>query len=291
MPRGRCLALATVFTLTALFFSSAPRNKRESKTLVSKKEPLGHAHAKLYLKYLTQRRSLRLPTEDAERRQKKMFDAIIVPGGGLEKNGQPHLYVKLRLQKAWELRNSTTYIIMLSRGTTHKAPPLGSVGFPIDECKASANYIYSLGDVRPQQILLECSSLDTIGNAAFTLLTHTEAGGMVRLSVISSDFQIERLKSIFDHIFSLGRRTYEISYTAVPTIGVSKSVLARRARKETVALRHWEEVSKPQLRSLQDLHRFLMISHDAYSFFGSQKFDQERKGVPAADMQLIDKTY
>ena len=180
---------------------------------------------------------------------------------------------------------------MLSRGTTHKAPPLGSVGFPIDECKASANYIYSLGDVRPQQILLECSSLDTIGNAAFTLLTHTEAGGMVRLSVISSDFQIERLKSIFDHIFSLGRRTYEISYTAVPTIGVSKSVLARRARKETVALRHWEEVWKPQLRSLQDLHRFLMISHDVYSFFGSQKFDQERKGVPAADMQLIDKTY
>ena len=82
-----------------------------------------------------------------------VYDAVIIPGGGLKMESRARL--QARLKKAWTLRHNTKYFILLSRGTTH-ASRLDRYRFPIDECKADAQFLYSLGDVDRKKLLLEC---------------------------------------------------------------------------------------------------------------------------------------
>ena len=84
--------------------------------------------------------------------KKYMYDAIIIPGGGLTKDGRPHSFVQARLKKAWNSRHEAKYFITLSRGTTHLPPKLDQNGYEMDECKASAQYLYSLGDIKKDRV-------------------------------------------------------------------------------------------------------------------------------------------
>ena len=55
--------------------------------------------------------------------QATKWDAIIVPGGGLEEDGRPYDFVRARLDAALLHDAETEAYIVLSRGTTHKPPP------------------------------------------------------------------------------------------------------------------------------------------------------------------------
>jgi hypothetical protein len=88
----------------------------------------------------------------------------------------------LRVIRAMELcratRESSTstfttncIIALLSYGTTHKAPPLDSRGFPLSEASVAAKYLVDQG-FPVGQILEENVSLDTIGNAYFLRAIH-----------------------------------------------------------------------------------------------------------------------
>lgn len=108
-------------------------------------------------------------SEDGVTRQ---YDAVIIPGGGLSQN-QPLPWVSARLDAALRHAEETQFFLVLSRGTTHKPPPLDADGFPVDESMASARYLIDRG-VAPSRVLIESWSLDTIGNAAFSRLMHCE---------------------------------------------------------------------------------------------------------------------
>ena len=105
-------------------------------------------------------------------RKEGRHDAVIIPGGGLT-DGRPHPWVLARLDAALLHSADTDFFLVLSRGTTHKAPPLDAGGFPIDESAASAQYLIERG-VDSSRVLLESWSLDTIGNAAFARLMHSD---------------------------------------------------------------------------------------------------------------------
>jgi uncharacterized SAM-binding protein YcdF (DUF218 family) len=203
------------------------------------------------------------------------YDAIIVPGGGCQPGGLPHKHVQARLERAWELRNTTRYFIFLSRGTTHKPPPIHKgTGFPIDECKASADYFYSMGEVRKERILLECWSFDTIGNAVATLFFHILPAGMKKLLVITNEFHIDRTKHIFEHIFSLPSNKIEADFLSVENRGLSDEALSIRIGKEKKAISGWKEIMQ-SLKSFYDLHKFVMIEHHAYRYSGDKvEFDE-----------------
>ena len=62
--------------------------------------------------------------------QATKWDAIIVPGGGLEEDGRPYDFVRARLDAALLHDAETEAYIVLSRGTTHKPPPRNARGFP-----------------------------------------------------------------------------------------------------------------------------------------------------------------
>ena len=101
----------------------------------------------------------------------RQFDCVIVPGGGLGAAGQPLPWVAARLDAALKHESETAFFLVLSRGTTHKPPPLDSAGFPVDESAASARYLVERG-VDPSRVLLESWSCVRSAENSLLLTLH-----------------------------------------------------------------------------------------------------------------------
>ena len=198
------------------------------------------------------------------------FDCVIVPGGGLEAStGEPAAWVAARLDAALEYDSRTDFFLVLSRGTTHKPPPVES-GYPVDESAASARYLVARG-IAPSRVLLESWSLDTIGNAAFARLMHADLRGWRKMLVVTSAFHRPRTQAIFDWVFSLPdasgrprRPTAQLSYEEVPERGLDAEQSASRRQKEAQAIEKLQQRTIATISDLQQLHEFLFTRHDAY---------------------------
>jgi len=193
------------------------------------------------------------------------FDAILIPGGGVTPSGTVTPWVQARLDRAIALASSTQYFIPLSAGTIHKPPPQDKAKFPVLESIAGARYLVERG-IEPSRVLPETSSLDTIGNAYFGRMQHTEPLGLRRLHVITSAFHLPRAEAIFAWIFQLSppEPPYWLTFEAVPDVGLSEAVLAaRRQREENGRVRVMEVRS--QLTTLAEVHRWLYTDHAAYA--------------------------
>ncbi len=194
------------------------------------------------------------------------YDAVVVPGGGLRADGRPTAWVGARLDAALAHEKETSYFLVLSRGTTHKPPPVDARGYAIDEASASGAYLIH-GGVAPERVLLESWSLDTIGNAAFARLMHSDARRWRRLHVVTSAFHMARTREIFDWVFGLpphAARQPQISYEAVDEAGLDPEALAGRIEKERRSLDGFRSNVVPRVADLAALHRFLFTEHDAY---------------------------
>ncbi|NER78176.1 MAG: YdcF family protein [Leptolyngbya sp. SIO1D8] len=193
------------------------------------------------------------------------IDAVLIPGGGVSAAGEVVPWVKVRLERAIAYSPSPTYFIPLSAGTTHKPPPLDTQGFPVLESIAAARYLLSRG-VEAERILPETVSLDTIGNAYFARVQHTDPLGLRRLHIITSQFHWPRTQAIFTWIFGLpgSAVSYELTFEATPDIGIPAAVLTARYQKEQAGLAHVMAL-RSRLNSLPDLHRWLYTDHDAYA--------------------------
>ncbi|MFH1978484.1 MAG: YdcF family protein [Candidatus Aenigmatarchaeota archaeon] len=192
------------------------------------------------------------------------YDAIIVPGGGLDPNGTPHSWVKKRLDKALEVYTGKEFLIVLSRGTTHKPPILDKKGFPIDEATSSSEYLLKKG-VDRKNIRAERSSFDTIGNAYFSRVIHTDPMGLKNILVVTSKFHMTRTKSIFKWIFNLEplRVKYKIDFLESDD-GMRANLTKLKHERERSRLNQIKERQK-RIKTLLQLHEWLFTEHDAYS--------------------------
>lgn len=199
-----------------------------------------------------------------------MYDAIIVPGGGVRESGHVPPWVKKRLDRAVELHQED-YIITLSAGTVHKAPLLDAQGFPVFEAVAGARYMVELG-VAPEKILCETTSYDTIGNAYFSRVIHAEPRQFKRLLIITSNFHMERTQAIFRWIYGLIPLAdspipeYQLCFEAVPDVNddLDEVTIQIRAEKER---KGWQRILNMQekIRTLPDFHQWLFTRHGAYA--------------------------
>ena len=204
--------------------------------------------------------------------QATKWDAIIVPGGGLEEDGQPYEFVRARLDAALLHDAETEAYIVLSRGTTHKPPPRNARGFPVDESVASAQYLVEHG-VEPSRILQDTWSVDTVGNVAFARLMLTQPRGWRRLLVITSEFHMPRTRALFDWIFGLPPRGQgvELSFESVPEQGMHEAAREARAQKEAQALTSLRTGAMARVKDLTGLHRFVFQEHRAYAAASPQQ--------------------
>jgi hypothetical protein len=194
------------------------------------------------------------------------YDAIIIAGGGLEPSGAPLPWVLGRLDAAINRSSEADFFLALSRGTTHEPPPLDANGFPIDEAKASADYLVAHG-IEPKRVLQDTWSLDTIGNAAFARLMHAEPRGWQRLMVVTSDWHMNRTRAIFEWVFSLPPTPsppYKMEYVSSPAM-MEGGVLLARSQREAESLAQLQEGPIAKVTSLKELHAYLFANHSAYA--------------------------
>lgn len=191
------------------------------------------------------------------------FDAVLIPGGGLDADGKPAPWARARLDAALAVPGGPL-LIALSAGTTHKPPRLDAGGFPLTESAAGAAYLVARGSPAAR-ILQDTWSLDTIGNAYFARVAHAEPAGLRRLLVITSAFHMPRTRRIFEWVFGLPplRAPFELVFEAVPDTGLYAEALAARIEKEAGAMAGLDRTI-PRVTSLPRLHRFLFLEHDAY---------------------------
>ncbi|CAF1241740.1 unnamed protein product [Adineta ricciae] len=197
-----------------------------------------------------------------------IYDCIVLPGGGVDDDGNPSAWVAARLDRAVEMASSTCYFLVLSRGTTHRPPVLDAHSFPVDEATASAAYLMER-NIPSEKILIENWSLDTIGNAYFARQCILEPMELFRLAVITNEFHMLRTKMIFDWIFSLASSSkdrctrFHLDYFAVPNQGMTNEQLIARIQKEALACEDLQ-IKTQHITTFPQLVRFLFVEHGAY---------------------------
>lgn len=196
-----------------------------------------------------------------------LYDAIIIPGGGVKENFGLPIWVQRRMDRVLEMHRGE-FIICLSGGTVHKPPPLDSDGRPIHEAVAGARYLVENG-APPGKVLWEIASYDTIGNAYFARVIHTEPRNLKRLLVLTSDFHLPRTQAIFQWVFGLPfpagspANSYSLSFEAVPDDGIEDGMLQARRDREAASMQIVEG-HRQRIHTFEALHHMLFIEHDVY---------------------------
>jgi hypothetical protein len=190
------------------------------------------------------------------------FDAVVIPGGGVTEQGELPPWVERRFDLALNLQPAGPFLA-LSGGTFHKPSPLDASGRTIFEAYAGASYLLDAG-VDSNRIVTEISSYDTIGNAFFTRVQHTDVRGWRRLLIVTSEFHMPRTEAIFRWIFSLlPEAGYELTFAASADDGMPPDVRARRLAREQASLAALPE-KVVRFRSLAEVHSWLYADHGAY---------------------------
>uniref|UniRef100_A0A7S0IR80 DUF218 domain-containing protein n=1 Tax=Calcidiscus leptoporus TaxID=127549 RepID=A0A7S0IR80_9EUKA len=118
----------------------------------------------------------------------------------------PPPHVAARLEKVLELYEAAAepkpYVITTAWGTPHKPCPHDAAGFERHEAEDNARWLLDRG-VPPSHLLEESTSLETVGNAYFARLLHTEVRGLRRLAIVNNRFHMARTKAVFTHVFAV----------------------------------------------------------------------------------------
>ena len=174
---------------------------------------------------------------------------------------------------------------LIQKSNRNRQQQLGQHAFThqiIYEATSCANHLQLLG-VPFQDIYLETTSYDTIGNAYYTRLLHTDANPLLfgkRLLVITSDFHMERSKVIFDWIFGMvndkdgndrSGSPYQLLYHSILTESdeiLSEESINSRKIRETSSLLNLKNKVIDKYYSLTLVHEFLYNFHELYSSEG-----------------------
>jgi len=194
------------------------------------------------------------------------YDAVIILGGGVRKNGSLPIWVIRRVRKALEFKDKTKYFVTSSAYTTNKKPLINKMGFPVNESVKMGELLVKAG-INKSRILTERWSHDTIGNAYFTRLIHTDQLNLKKLLIITSEFHMPRSKAIFEWIFGLNYslfKPYVLDFASVSDSKLNSKIMLTRIEKEQKSLSKLFK-TKQKITNLKQLHKWLFNKHGAYT--------------------------
>lgn len=118
------------------------------------------------------------------------IDAILVLGGGPPTTPEsPPVYVQKRCDDAVAVVHQADRpipILCLSAGTTHAPQLLSSQGLPVWESTGCAGYLLNHHHLQ-SPVYTETTSFDTIGNAFYGRVSHTDLTGWSNLLIITNE--------------------------------------------------------------------------------------------------------
>ena len=226
-----------------------------------------------------------------------LYDAVVVVAGGIEDDGTLPEWVLSRLDfaAAEYARHAAarpdavppTYVVLSGSATPHKPPPTARGGFTYHESTAMAEYLMERWDVPASALLKDTASMDTIGNAYFSLLLHAAPRGWRAVRVITSAFHMGRTRAAFEWVFGLyggadGTAKIELAFHATPDYGLSAEVVAARAEREAAseaALR----ANQARVATLPAFAEWLYTTHMCYAVGRQHEIGafEEMKNDPA----------
>jgi|TARA_B100000405_G_scaffold189820_1_gene132998 hypothetical protein len=217
------------------------------------------------------------------------YDAVVVVAGGMTDSGGLPPWVVSRLDHAVnEYRRHVTaeppkktYVVLSGSATPHKPPPLQRGGFTLHESTAMAEYVVAAG-VPPEAVLKDTASMDTIGNAYYSLLLHAAPRNWRRVQVVTSEFHAGRTRAAFEWVWGLwspglngadddaGRQHrggvpyVHLDFCTTANDGLSREVVDARAEREArseAALRD----NATRVTTLADFGEWLYTTHLCYA--------------------------
>lgn len=194
------------------------------------------------------------------------YDAIIILGGGVRKDGTMPTWTLRRIKKALEFKNHTKYFITTSAYTTNKPPIIDKTGFPVNESIKMGELLVKAG-IDQSRILTERWSHDTIGNAYFSRIIHTDQLKLKNILVVTSQFHMPRTQAVFEKVFSLNNswlNPYTLVFAAASDSGLRSEVIKPRIEKENRSLEKFNLIKK-NISDLKTLHDWLFQEHGAYT--------------------------
>lgn len=195
---------------------------------------------------------------------------IFVLAGGLQENGEPHEFVKTRLDKVIEIYNNIIVhqpckIIVIGGGTYHKPPILNENHYVIHESSSCALYLTEHGNVEPKDIYREWSSYDTIANGYYAYLNYIQPLQIKEFTLITSEFHMPRAKVIFEYFNSiLFQDQLNIHYIETPNNDMEESVLKERIEREYQSALSFTKNIVQKKRTITDFTTWFYEEHGAY---------------------------
>ena len=195
---------------------------------------------------------------------------IFVLSGGLSDNYEPHRFVKTRLDKAIQIykhfkcNNQTCIIIVFGGGTYHKPPQINQEKYVVHESSACANYLYN-HNISPDHIYREWSSYDTIANGYYAFLNFVQPLNIMKCCLITSDFHITRVKTIFNYFNNLiYNNNLEIEYISVPNTDIAVTILDERLKREHNSNMSFKQNIVSNKKTLSAFTSWFYSEHKAY---------------------------
>lgn len=237
----------------------------------------------------------------------KSLNAIFVLGGGVPDSiDHPPEYVERRCDDAaaivkrsngrstWNRSGDNPLpILCLSAGTAHLPQLLSTDGLPVWESTACAAYLAKNHGIS-QNVYVETTSYDTIGNAFYARTSHTDVNGWRNLMIITNEFHMARTKIIFDWIFLQcdkdGRRPkYNLNYLSSENVGLSEEAVQARKEREAKSEETVREKLSPKYQSLKDVWGFLNQHHSLYT--ASKLVERARGNGDALASAMVKQSY
>uniref|UniRef100_A0A6C0EIA3 DUF218 domain-containing protein n=1 Tax=viral metagenome TaxID=1070528 RepID=A0A6C0EIA3_9ZZZZ len=188
---------------------------------------------------------------------------IIVLAGGMDKNNEPNIFVKKRLDKTIELFNSNTLIIILGGGTYHKPPGLDANQYVMHESTSCANYLINKG-IDPNKIIREWASYDTIANGYFTFLNYIIPFKINECSVITSQFHMKRTQTIFNYFNNLiSNNKVNLKYIETENV-IDGDILKIRLEREENSNNSFKKNIVSVKDTLEKFSLWFYTEHNAY---------------------------